>query len=114
MKANKNSIYSAFFFNKYEAHANAKPRWFFRDDIVSRIRDIGVPIPMYDSEDLPVDLVVRHRKLPITGYRILVSVSAASFGLVKATLSYRGFATAPHVVDWVYGVIVTVRYVHSF
>ena len=69
---------------------------------------------MYDSEDLPLDLVVRHKKLPITGYRILVSFCAGSFGLAKATLSYKGFATAPHVVDWAYGVIVTVRYVHSF
>jgi hypothetical protein len=107
-------IYSVFFLNKHEASEDAKPAWFFKDDIVNRVRDIGVPIPMYDSEDRSLDLVVKHKKIPITGYRILVSVSTASFGLAKATLSYKGFAMAPHVVDWVYGVIVTVRYVHWF
>ena len=34
---------------------------------------------------------------------------ALSFGVIKATLSYLGYKTAPTVVEWVFGVVITVR-----
>ena len=47
----------------------------------------------------------------ITGYRLLVSATAISFGTVKIYISYRGEITAPKVVEWVYGAFVSLRYV---
>jgi len=41
----------------------------------------------------------------MTGYRILVIVLTAGFGLSKAKLSYEGYSTAPNTLDWLYGVV---------
>ncbi|KDR80573.1 hypothetical protein GALMADRAFT_207602 [Galerina marginata CBS 339.88] len=41
----------------------------------------------------------------MTGYRILVIVLTAGFGLSKAKLSYQGYSTAPNTLDWLYGVV---------
>ena len=59
-----------------------------------------------------VEPFIKAKHAPITGYRLLVSVSAVSFGLAKATLSYRNAKViVPSAVEWVYGVVVTLRYV---
>ncbi|TEB27244.1 hypothetical protein FA13DRAFT_1578794, partial [Coprinellus micaceus] len=46
----------------------------------------------------------------ITGYRVLVSAMAISFGTAKAYLSYRGKEGAPKAVEWVYGAIVSLSF----
>ena len=74
------------------------------------VRALGIPIPMYDTEERPTDLLLKPKQPSVTGYRILVSASAVSFGMTKAFLSYRGLDTAPTTVEWVYGVMITVRY----
>ncbi|TFK19707.1 hypothetical protein FA15DRAFT_568591, partial [Coprinopsis marcescibilis] len=45
---------------------------------------------------------------PLTGFRLLVIVSVAGFGILKASLSYSGVKTAPTLVEWFYGVCVAV------
>lgn len=99
---------STFFLTRYETKEHATPVWFFKTDLIARVRRAGIGIPQYDTDERPQELVVRHAKPPVTGYRILVSAAAVSFGVVKATLSYTGYGAAPKAVDWVYGVIVTV------
>jgi len=42
----------------------------------------------------------------LTGYRLLVILLTAIFGLSKAGLSYHGQSTAPTTLDWIYGVVV--------
>ena len=74
------------------------------------IRALGLPILVYDTEERSMELLLKPRQPSITGYRILVSASAVSFGITKAFLSYQGLDTAPTTVEWVYGVLITVRY----
>lgn len=50
---------------------------------------------------------------PLTGYRLLTSISVASFGLVKAGLAYQDFSQAANAVDWISGVLLTSWYVLS-
>ena len=47
----------------------------------------------------------------LTGYRLLVILLTAIFGLSKAGLSYNGQSTAPTTLDWMYGVVVFILYV---
>lgn len=98
-----------FFLNIYEAKDDAKPSWAFKFDVVDGIRGLGLRIPIYDTEERS-EYLIRPKQIPVTGYRILVSASATSFGITKALLSYRGLKTAPTTVEWVYGVVLTVRY----
>jgi len=44
----------------------------------------------------------------LTGYRLLVILLTAIFGLSKAGLSYNGQSTVPTTLDWMYGVVVFV------
>ena len=64
-------------------------------------------IPQSDTEELNSESLIQSKRPPITGYRILVTASAISFGMTKAALSYRGFETVPTTIEWIYGVVVT-------
>ncbi|KAJ3505941.1 hypothetical protein NMY22_g17410 [Coprinellus aureogranulatus] len=94
----------------YEPKDEAKPYWLFKYDVVDRIRTLGIPIPLYDTEELPAERLIKSGTLPVSGYRILVSLCVISFGTTKALLAYRGLSShgAPTAVEWVYGILVTV------
>ncbi|KDQ53914.1 hypothetical protein JAAARDRAFT_60998 [Jaapia argillacea MUCL 33604] len=55
----------------------------------------------------------KSRSLPVpwypkvTGYRLLVIVLTAAFGLSKALVSYNGRTFVPITIEWVYGVVVS-------
>jgi hypothetical protein len=105
-------IGSAFFFTQYEVKDTAKPYWFFKADIMDGVRTLfrrfGIRIPHYDTEERTLDVLIKPKHPPVTGYRIIVTAAAISFGMTKAMLSYRGQQTAPTTVEWAYGVVVTV------
>ncbi|KAJ2934397.1 hypothetical protein H1R20_g2702, partial [Candolleomyces eurysporus] len=97
---------------EYEAKDTARPYWFFKADIMDGVRKLfrnhlGINIPQYDTEERDLDSLFKPKTLPITGYRIIVTASAISFGMTKAALAYRGFEPAPITVEWIYAVVVT-------
>ncbi|KAJ3517743.1 hypothetical protein NLJ89_g320 [Agrocybe chaxingu] len=60
-----------------------------------------------DNRDLPLPSAPSSdpgERPKLTGYRILVVVLTAGFGLTKAYLSYLGQSTAPNTMDWLHGV----------
>lgn len=83
-------------------------------NVVDSMRSVGIPIPVYATEERPSQYLIRPKRPHLTGYRILVGASATAFGLAKALLSYRGVNTAPTAVEWIYGVVITVRYASPF
>ncbi|TDL24732.1 hypothetical protein BD410DRAFT_718406 [Rickenella mellea] len=46
--------------------------------------------------------------MKLTGYRLIVILTTAGFGLSKAALSYHGKSTAPTTLEWLYGIVITV------
>jgi hypothetical protein len=48
----------------------------------------------------------------LTGYRLLIILLTAIFGLSKAGLSYNGQSTASTTLDWMYGAVVFALCVH--
>ncbi|TDL13661.1 hypothetical protein BD410DRAFT_735048 [Rickenella mellea] len=46
--------------------------------------------------------------MKLTGYRLIVILTTAGFGLSKAALSYQGKSTTPTTLEWLYGIIITV------
>lgn len=82
-------------------------------DVIRRYSpQYGIKFPHYDTEERTLELLIKPKHPPVTGYRIIVSAAAFSFGMTKATLSYRGQQTAPTAVEWAYGVVVTVMCVY--
>jgi hypothetical protein len=103
---------SAFFLSQYEVKDTAKPWWFFKADMMEGVRTLfrrfRLNIPQYDTEERTLGLLIKPKRPPVTGYRIIVTVAAILFGMTKATLSYGGQQTAPTTIEWAYGVVVTV------
>ncbi|RXW15582.1 hypothetical protein EST38_g10277 [Candolleomyces aberdarensis] len=101
-----------FFLNEYEAKNTARPYWVFKADIMDGVRNLlrdhlGINIPQYDTEERDLELLLKPETLPMTGYRIIVTASAISFGITKAALAYHGFESAPTTVEWIYAIVVT-------
>ena len=44
---------------------------------------------------------------PVTGYRLLTSITVSVFGIVKAHLAYRNVPSVTNTFDWVGGTVVT-------
>jgi hypothetical protein len=61
---------------------------------------------VYGSNPQGVDNKEYARASGFTGYRVLVILSASSFGLVKAVLAYQDHSTAPATLEWLLGVVV--------
>ncbi|TEB33259.1 hypothetical protein FA13DRAFT_196916 [Coprinellus micaceus] len=97
-----------FFLSRYETHDDPKPHWLFKYDLLDGIRALWHRPSSYGGEDRYSEPPPAIRGPLVTGYRLLVSMSALVFGVVKATLSYLGYKTAPTVVEWVFGVVMTV------
>ncbi|RXW15815.1 hypothetical protein EST38_g10038 [Candolleomyces aberdarensis] len=102
----------AFFLSQYEIKDTAKPYWFFKADMMDGVRTLfrpfGIKIPQYETEERTLDLLIKPKHPPVTGYRIIVTAAAILFGMTKAMLSYRGEQTGPMTVEWAYGIVVTV------
>ncbi|TFK22028.1 hypothetical protein FA15DRAFT_54082 [Coprinopsis marcescibilis] len=104
-------FYLSFIFSKVENREAARPQWFFKKDFMDFVWAIGRlsswRTPRYRSEERPSALLIKPRRPPVTGYRILVSICVVSFGMAKAGLSYSGKEAAPTAVEWVFGVFVS-------
>ncbi|KAJ2933426.1 hypothetical protein H1R20_g3676, partial [Candolleomyces eurysporus] len=102
----------AFFLSQYEIKDTAKPYWFFKADMMNGVRTLfrpfGIKIPQYETDERTLDLLIKPKHPPVTGYRIIVTAAAILFGMTKAMLSYRGEQTGPMTVEWAYGIVVTV------
>ncbi|KAF8159769.1 hypothetical protein B0H34DRAFT_417352 [Crassisporium funariophilum] len=104
------------FIGSYEVHEPRVLPWFFHDDYLeylwSFIRTFTrFQPPAYLSDERKVGMILTGKHPPITGYRILVTVMALSFGLLKATLSFVGLNMGATTVECIFGVgIVTCLY----
>jgi len=73
---------------------------------------IGITIPDHDTSEQgwynrPLQLA---RPSPLTGYPILVTIAAISFGMAKAALGYMDVpVVVTAIVEWVYCVPVALR-----
>jgi hypothetical protein len=89
--------------------------WLFQNDLApfvwKLLGQFKCPTPNYRTEERELIMLIRKPHPPMTGYRILLSVSVLIFGLIKAILTYTGKSTAPTTIDWVFAVVVTLRYV---
>ncbi|KAH6907466.1 hypothetical protein BKA70DRAFT_1283082 [Coprinopsis sp. MPI-PUGE-AT-0042] len=98
-----------------ELSHNPKPAWLFQYDTLdvvwSLAKTLSFQPPIYETEEITVELLVKPRHAPITLYRLMVSLSALGFGLLKAALSYLGKTLEPTTVDWILGVVVTIGWV---
>ncbi|KAF8963798.1 hypothetical protein BDZ97DRAFT_1819268 [Flammula alnicola] len=68
-------------------------------------RLFAVPCPKYSSEEMdhnePESVHI------VTSYRLLVSATVFSIGMLKASLTYSGLSTGANWVEWVLGVVIT-------
>ena len=101
---------SDFFLSYFDGNETARPKWLFQTDLMDALRDAclkaGIVIPIYDTTDKFEARSFGWKKRPsITGYRLLVSVIALSFGTTKAYLSYTGNEAGSKGVEWAYGSI---------
>ncbi|KAF8148664.1 hypothetical protein B0H34DRAFT_811867 [Crassisporium funariophilum] len=83
--------------------------WFFHVDHMAYVWAIfryftGSPTLSYLTEEHNVSMMLTLRHPPITGYRILVTVSVALFGFTKAALSYGKPDLEFKIVECVFGV----------
>ncbi|KAH6907494.1 hypothetical protein BKA70DRAFT_1400948, partial [Coprinopsis sp. MPI-PUGE-AT-0042] len=94
-----------------ESERHPKPAWLFQHDTLEMVwalaRKMSIEPPVYETEELTVELLVKPRHPPITLYRLMVTLSALGLGLLKAALSYLGNTTDPTTLDWILGVVVT-------
>ncbi|KAJ2936351.1 hypothetical protein H1R20_g741, partial [Candolleomyces eurysporus] len=102
----------AFFLTDYESKESAKPYWLFKADVMNGVRPVfqhfGIMMTEYDNKERPREsLRLRLKHPPVTGYRIIVTAAAVSFGMTKAVLSYRELEMAPAAIEWIYSVVVT-------
>jgi hypothetical protein len=96
-----------------ESRKEPCPAWLFQVDRLGWILHCGNKIfgfkaPRYRTDEYDTNLLLKPTLPPITGYRLLVTFCALGFGISKAVLSYKGFATEPTSVDWIFGCTVTV------
>ncbi|KIM49829.1 hypothetical protein M413DRAFT_116606 [Hebeloma cylindrosporum] len=85
-----------------------KLAWMFDCDLVHFFLGLFKKDPKYTSEGR--QLHIRRHDGPhplITSYRLIVSCSVFTFGMVKAYLSYAGLVGAANVLDWTFGILVT-------
>ncbi|KDR80971.1 hypothetical protein GALMADRAFT_91662 [Galerina marginata CBS 339.88] len=66
---------------------------------------LGRDRPRYRSDERQVEFPERHP--PITGFRILTTLTVILFGSIKAYLSYSGFSNAATAMDWISGVVIS-------
>lgn len=58
-------------------------------------------LPEYDTRERTREsLRLELGHPPVTGYRVMVTATAISFGITKAILCYRRLKTASTVVEW--------------
>jgi hypothetical protein len=111
-------LYRFFFISYRDGNEHANPAWLFQNDVFEVARQEWDGFAWRgrsehsDSEHSGTQRVPNLKDRPfITGYRVLVSAMAVSFGTAKAYLSYRGKEAAPKAVEWAYGAVVSLRYV---
>ncbi|KAF8959328.1 hypothetical protein BDZ97DRAFT_1838436 [Flammula alnicola] len=84
--------------------------WLFKPDCMDGLwwllgRLFAVPCPKYSSEEMdhnePESVHI------VTSYRLLVSATVFSIGMLKASLTYSGLSTGANWVEWVLGVVIT-------
>ncbi|KDR77685.1 hypothetical protein GALMADRAFT_138751 [Galerina marginata CBS 339.88] len=82
--------------------------WFFNFDCMDilwyLLALLSIRRPSYSSKELPVQSDTHP---PITLYRLVLSLTVASFGLFKAVLGYSGNSTAATWLDWCIATILT-------
>ncbi|KAH6907470.1 hypothetical protein BKA70DRAFT_1562992 [Coprinopsis sp. MPI-PUGE-AT-0042] len=95
-----------------ECQQNARPAWLFQYDTLELVwnlaRRLSLHPPAYETEERPIELVVKPRHPPVTIYRMLVTSIVLGFGMAKATLSYMGETTEPITIEWVSGVVLAI------
>ncbi|KAF4613965.1 hypothetical protein D9613_007972 [Agrocybe pediades] len=117
-------LFIAFFFTgKYDSQSNTGTgahtywSWIFRMDCMEFVWSLfsrfGYRRPLYSSEEKEL-VPEKGEGPPVTLYRLMVSFSALSFGIAKATLSYHGRSTSANWVDWALGAFFSSLYVNIF
>ncbi|KAJ3504990.1 hypothetical protein NMY22_g17736 [Coprinellus aureogranulatus] len=101
-----------FFLSYCEGNENARPRWFFQADLMRTVRWLlrtlfAIKIPRYNTTE---DRTGRHlaSNPTLTGYRLLVTFAAVSFGTAKAYFALNGKETAAKTIEWVYAALVSI------
>ncbi|KAF9536826.1 hypothetical protein CPC08DRAFT_676976, partial [Agrocybe pediades] len=105
-----------FFTGKYDSHFNTSSSapsswsWIFTvectDFMWSFLSRFGYRRPFYSSRER--ELSSEGGEGPaVTLYRLMVSFSVLSFGIVKATLSYYGRSTSANWIDWALGTFIS-------
>lgn len=101
--------YSSSFFvlGWFEPNPPRRLSWLLDTDLVQTIfRGLSLTPPQYRSDELQ-ELPVVVGVPPVTGYRLLTTLSVTLFGAVKAYLAYDNRAPAKHQLDWISGTILT-------
>ena len=89
-------------------------KWLFSLDLVPILfRMFSLSPPNYRSDELK-ETRIEHLytrwdgiSLPITGYRLLTTISVSLFGIVKAYFAYQNDSPTANALDWVIGIIIT-------
>lgn len=110
-------LHRVFWLGTYERYHTHTIPWLFEKDygrdFVVLLEKFGFSVPTYTTDERRIT-EARKSRPPITGFHLLVSFSVISFGLSRATLEYRGFTTAPDVLDWVFVVVASIGCVCTY
>ena len=107
---------SLFILGLYEPqpHPPLSIKWLFSPDLVPILfRIFSLDPPNYRSDELKESRNVhpythsRKLRLPITGYRLLTTISVSLFGSLKAYSAYQNDSPTANALDWVVGIIIT-------
>ena len=98
---------SFFILGLFEPNPPRRLSWLLDTDLVQvTFRILSLTPPQYrcdELQELPLGVGVP----PVTGYRLLTTLSVTMFGVVKAYMAYDNQAPAKHQLDWISGTILT-------